>query len=83
MDFADLFSTTYSSMSYDIEISYPYTTNQSCGISFLCINIDTVCLNLTSLKSWFSPGPDGICILNNCTSLLAAPLTAMFNMSLK
>ena len=30
--FADFFSTTYYSMSYDTGSSYPYAINQSCGI---------------------------------------------------
>ena len=45
--FADFFSNTYSSMSYDTGTYYPYATNQSCAIPFALIIIDTVFSNLT------------------------------------
>lgn len=40
---------------------------------------------ISSIKYKFSSGPDGVPnhLLNNCVSILAAPLCVSFNMSLK
>jgi len=48
------------------------------------IDVSDVLQSLNTLKLSFSPGPDRIpsCILRNCSSYLALPVTLIFNLSL-
>jgi len=48
------------------------------------IDVSDVLQSLNTLKLSFSPGPDRIpsCILRNCSSYLALPLTLILNLSL-
>lgn len=83
--FADFFSTTFSAASYNNTDDYPYRINSNQMITTSSINTTHIVKCLKTFKSSIFSGPDGIpsCILINCASAIAAPLSIIFNTSLK
>lgn len=82
--FSDFFASTYSDSAFDDSNDYPVpiVSNQHISIPFI-ENSETF-LNLKKLKSSTQSGPDGLpsCILFNCATTLAEPLTTIFNISI-
>lgn len=83
--FADFFATTYSDAQYDFSSSYPFKLDSNHTISFPLIDHADVARSLKRLKFSFNHGPDGVpnCLLINCAESLSAPLSLMFNTSIK
>jgi len=76
------FQSTYTKCNSVInkEFSYPLTHSLFKPV----IYVSDVLQSLDTLKLSFSPGPDRIpsCILRNCSSYIALPLTLKFNLTL-
>lgn len=83
--FAEFFSNTYSSDSYNIDMKYPYDIKSGNTIHFPTMDYNHVLQHLKKIKVSYNCGPDGVpsCILNRCAESLAMPLTHLFNTSIK
>lgn len=83
--FADFFATTYSDAQYNNSNRYPFPIEEHQPISFPLINTSQIVTCLKGVKFSFHSGPDGVpsCILKNCAQAFAAPLSIMFNLSIK
>jgi len=82
--FAYFFQSTYTKCNSVINKDYPYTLPHLNSIFKPVIDVSDVLQSLNTLKLSFSPGLDSIpsCILRNCSSYLALPLTLIINLSL-
>lgn len=83
--FADFFASTYSDALYDPSTVYPYKITYSQNISYSTITTSHILNCLKNAKSSPFSGPDGIpsCVLINCATALATPLSIIFNASLQ
>ncbi|XP_075167691.1 uncharacterized protein LOC142239811 [Haematobia irritans] len=81
--FADFFQGTYVD-SPAAMLEYPFYIQSYDIVSSIRLSYDEVLKGLKSLKSNYSPGPDGVpsAVLRHCACALYIPLTDLFNYSL-
>lgn len=80
--FAEFFQSSYSQNTFNG--SYSYNIEKLNHFPRIILTDDEVFYGLRTLRSSFSPGPDGVptYILKSCASEISVPLTKMFNFSL-